>query len=726
MIRFEDLLEKVRAYSPDADLELLRRAYVFSAFEHRGQVRRSGEPYLIHPLAVAEFLVDLRLDVVAISAGLLHDVVEDTLTTIERIRELFGPDVAHVVEGVTKISAIPFSSTEERQAENFRKMLLAMVDDIRVILVKLADRVHNMRTLNHLPDERRLRVAQETRDIYAPIANRLGMSKVKNELEELAFKYLEPQAYEALRIKVDLKRRAAEGLIQNLKATVEAKLREAQVPIVQVDGRIKRLWSIHQKLKRQKIELDQVYDFIAVRIVTDSIKDCYAALGIIHQTWSPVPGRIKDFVAMPRPNGYQSLHTSVISERGAPFEVQIRTVEMHRMAEEGIAAHWKYKEGRVGDHRDERYFQWMRQLLEYQQEVRDPQEFIQNLKVELYPEEVYAFTPKGQVKAFPRGATPIDFAYAVHTDVGHQCVGARINGKMVPLRTHLRNGDIVEIVTAAGHKPSRDWLNFVTTSHARYEIKYLIRREERVRAIDLGRKVLEKEARRYDLNIKTLLDDPASTKAFVEFGASKTDEIYALVGYGKLAPKQLLAKLVPAERLQEKAPEGPVASVVKRVFGTGEEKIKVPGVDDLMVFRARCCNPIRGEKIVGYITRGKGVSVHSATCPNVVNLLYDPERRIDVEWDKGDTADAGAPYTVKLTMEVEDRKGLLAAVSAKIADINTNIRNMEAHTDDDRRARIDVTVEISDLKHLERVMKSLRGVDGVLDVERAGGAGRAG
>ncbi|HET9833136.1 MAG TPA: bifunctional (p)ppGpp synthetase/guanosine-3',5'-bis(diphosphate) 3'-pyrophosphohydrolase [Vicinamibacterales bacterium] len=726
MIRFEDLLERVRAYSPDADLELLRRAYVFSAFEHRGQVRRSGEPYLIHPLAVAEFLVDLRLDVVAISAGLLHDVVEDTLTTIERIRELFGPDVAHVVEGVTKISAIPFSSTEERQAENFRKMLLAMVDDIRVILVKLADRVHNMRTLNHLPEERRLRVAQETRDIYAPIANRLGMSKVKNELEELAFKYLEPQPYEGLRIKVDLKRRAAEGLIQSLKATIEAKLREAQIPVVHVDGRIKRLWSIHQKLKRQKIELDQVYDFIALRIVTDSIKDCYAALGIIHQTWSPVPGRIKDFVAMPRPNGYQSLHTSVISERGAPFEVQIRTVEMHRMAEEGIAAHWKYKEGRVGDHRDERYFQWMRQLLEYQQEVRDPQEFIQNLKVELYPEEVYAFTPKGQVKAFPRGATPIDFAYAVHTDVGHQCVGARINGKMVPLRTHLRNGDIVEIVRAAGHKPSRDWLNFVVTSHARYEIKYLIRREERVRAIDLGRKVLEKEARRYDLNIKTVLEDPASAKAFVEFGASKPEEIYALVGYGKLAPKQLLAKLVPADRLQEKPPDGPVASVVRRVFGTGEEKIKVPGVDDLMVFRARCCNPIRGEKIVGYITRGKGVSVHSATCPNVVNLLYDPERRIDVEWDKGDTADAVAPYTVKLTMEVEDRKGLLAAVSAKIADINTNIRNMEAHTDHDRRARIDVTVEISDLKHLERVMKSLRGVDGVLDVERAGGAGRTG
>src|SRR5215831_10247808 len=722
MIRFEDLLDKVRAYSPDADVELLRRAYVFSAFEHRGQVRHSGEPYLIHPLAVADFLADMKLDVVAISAGLLHDVVEDTLTTIERIRELFGPEVAHVVEGVTKISAIRFASSEERQAENFRKMLLAMVDDIRVILVKLADRLHNMRTLSHLPDDKRVAIAQETRDIYAPIANRLGMSKVKNELEELSFRYLEPQAYEALRAKVDARRRATEGLIEQLRATIVAKLNEAAVPFIEIDGRIKRLWSINQKLKMQRIELDQVYDFIALRIITNSVKDCYAALGIIHQTWSPVPGRIKDFIAMPRPNGYQSLHTSVISEHGMPFEVQIRSLEMHRMAEEGVAAHWKYKEGRIGDHKDERYFQWMRQLLEYQQEVRDPQEFIQNLKVDLYPEEVYTFTPKGLVKALPRGATPIDFAYAIHTDVGHQCVGARINGKMVPLRTHLRNGDIVEIVTATGHKPSRDWLNFVVTSHARYEIKYLIRREERVRAIDLGRKVLEKEARRYDLNIKTLLEDPASAKAFVEFGASKPDEIYALVGYGKLAPKQLLAKLVSADRLQEKAPEGAVAAAVKRVFGTGEEKIKVPGVDDLMVFRARCCNPIRGEKIVGYITRGKGVSVHSATCPNVVNLLYDPERRIDVEWDKGDSG-AGS-YTVKLTMEVEDRKGLLAAVSAKIADINTNIRNMEAHTDDDRHARIDVTVEISDLKHLERVIKSLRGVDGVLDVERTGGAGR--
>ncbi|PYR31172.1 MAG: GTP pyrophosphokinase [Acidobacteria bacterium] len=717
MIRFEDLLEKVRAYSPDADVELLRRAYVFSALEHRGQLRHSGEPYLIHPLAVADFLADMKLDVVAIAAGLLHDVVEDTLTTIERIQELFGPEVAHVVEGVTKISAIPFSSSEERQAENFRKMLLAMVDDIRVILVKLADRLHNMRTLSHLPEERRITIAQETRDIYAPIANRLGMSKVKNELEELSFRYLEPQTYEALRAAVDAKRRATEGLIEELKTTITVKLREAHVPVLEIDGRIKRLYSISQKLKRQKIELEQVYDFVALRIVTEGVKDCYGALGIIHQTWSPVPGRIKDFIAMSRPNGYQSLHTSVISEHGMPFEVQIRTIEMHRMAEEGIAAHWKYKEGRVGDHRDDRYFQWMRQLLEYQQEVRDPEEFIQHLKVELYPEEVYTFTPKGLVKALPRDATPIDFAYSIHTDVGHQCVGARVNGKMVPLRTRLKNGDIVEIVTAAGHKPSRDWLNFVATSRARNKIKHVIHSEEKDRAIELGRKVFEKDARRYDLNPKTILEGDAFAKVLADFNVQKADEVFALIGYGKVSTKQLLVKLVPPEGLREKAPEGPVTAAVKRVLGAGEEKIKVRGgFDDLMVFRARCCNPIRGEKIVGYITRGKGVSVHSVTCPNVVNLLYDPERRIEVEWDKGD---AVARYTVKLTMEVEDRQGVLAAVSAKIAGINTNIKNMEAHTASGQHARIDMAVEISDLKHLEKVIKSLRGVDGVLDVERA-------
>jgi len=717
MIRFEDLVEKVRATAPEADVELLRRAYVFSAFEHKGQVRHSGEPYLVHPIEVAAILADMKLDVVAVAAGLLHDVVEDTLVSIERIRELFGEEIAHVVEGVTKLGAIPFSSSEQRQAENFRKMLLAMVDDIRVILVKLADRLHNMRTLHHLPEERRLKIAQETRDIYAPIANRLGMSKIKNELEDLCFRHLEPKPYEALRAKVESGRRANEGMIEELKRTILAKLADAQVPVLEIDGRIKRLFSIHQKLKRQKIDVEQVYDLVALRLVTETVKDTYAALGIIHQTWAPVPGRIKDFIAMPRPNGYRSLHTSVVSERGFPFEVQIRTIEMHHIAEEGIAAHWKYKEGRVGADRDEQYFAWLRQVLEWQQEVRDPQEFIQNLKIDLYKEEVYIFTPRGEVKVLPSGATAVDFAYLVHTDVGHQCVSARVNGKMVPLRTRLKNGDIVEIVTSPGHKPSRDWLNFVATSRARSKIRHFIHAEEKSRSIELGRKLFEKEARRFDVNHKTLLAPGALDQAATAYGLQRADDLFAAIGYGKLAARQVLLKLVPDTELRERRPDTPIAAAVKRVLGTGDQKIRVRGFDDLMVFRARCCNPIRGETIVGYITRGKGVSVHSVSCPNVVNLLYDPERRIDVEWDKGSDS---SPYTVRLAIQVEDRRGILADVSAKIAGINTNIRNVEATTDDEHHGRINMTVEISDVRHLQKVLKSLRGIAGVLDVERMG------
>ena len=718
MIRFEDLVEKVRATNPDADVELLRRAYVFSAYEHKGQVRRSGEPYLVHPLEVADILADLRLDTVALAAGLLHDIVEDTPNTIEKIRELFGEQVAHVVEGVTKLSSLQFASSEERQAESFRKMLMAMVDDIRVILVKLADRLHNMRTLHHLAEERRARIAQETRDIYAPIANRLGMSKIKNELEELAFRHLEPVAYQVLRLEVERKRRATEGLIERLRRELEARLEEAQISNVRIDGRIKRLWSIHQKLQRQKISLDQVYDFIALRMVCESVKDCYAVLGIIHQMWSPVPGRFKDFIAMPRPNGYRSLHTSVVGDGGVPFEVQIRTEDMHRVAEEGIAAHWKYKEGRVGAEKDEQYFNWLRRLLELQQEVRDPQEFMQNLRIELYPDEVYIFTPKGEVKSLPRGSTPVDFAYSIHTDVGHQCVGARVNGRMVPLRTQLSNGDIVEVVTQPGHKPSRDWLNFIVTSRARNKIKHFIHAEEKTRSTELGRRLFEKELRRYTVD-KSLLTDEAIGKAGAEFGAPKIEDVYAGIGYGKLTVRTILTRLVGQDGLKEKPADSALTSAVKKVLRTGDgddQKIKVRGIDDIMVFRAKCCNPIRGEKIVGYITRGKGVSVHSASCANVVNLLFDPERRIGVEWDTG--ADP-LPYTVRLKISVEDRRGILADVSSRIADINTNIRDVEATTGEDHRGSIRVTVEISDLKHLERVMKSIRNVEGVLEVERA-------
>jgi GTP pyrophosphokinase len=715
VIRFEDLLEKVREYNPDADFELLRRAYVFSALEHKGQVRHSGEPYLVHPLEVATILTDMKMDAVTIAAGLLHDVVEDTLTTAERLDRTFGHEVAHVVEGVTKIGAITFASTEERQAENFRKMLLAMVDDIRVILVKLADRLHNMRTLKFLPDDRRSRIAQETLDIYAPIANRLGMSKVKNELEELAFHALEPEAYDMLQAKVERRRKASEGVVEQLRQTIVQKLKDAQVPVVEVAGRTKHLFSIHQKLRRQKIDLEQVYDFVALRVITSTIRDCYAALGIIHQTWSPVPGRIKDFIAMPRPNGYQSLHTSVISESGFPFEVQIRTEEMHLRAEEGIAAHWKYKEGRVGAGRDEPYFVWLRQLLEVQQEVRDPQEFLQNLKIDLYPEEVYTFTPKGQVKPLPRGATPIDFAYAIHTDVGAQCVGARVNGRMVPLRSHLSNGDIVEIVTQVRHTPSRDWLNFVVTSKARNKIKHFLEGEEKVRAVDLGRRLIEKELRRFDLNTKTLLSDPELQRATAASGMQKIDEMLAAVGFGRLSARQVLDKLVPAGDLKERPTTG-VVSAVRRALSGDRDRIKVRGADDMLVVRARCCNPIRGEKIVGYITRGKGVSVHSVNCPNVTNLLYTADRRIEVEWDRGE--DQGG-YTVQLVLAVEDRLGLLAEISSKIADVNTNITSIEAKTHEGHLDHIDMTIEISDVKHLDKVLKSLRKISGVMSVERA-------
>jgi GTP pyrophosphokinase len=719
VIRFEDVVDKVRAYAPDADLDLLRRAYVFSALEHRGQVRRSGEPYLVHPLEVANILADLRMDVTTIVCGLLHDVVEDTLTTTERLRETFGPEVAHVVEGVTKIGAITFSSTEQSQAENFRKMLLAMVDDIRVIMLKLADRLHNMRTLEYLPEHRRVRIAQETLDIYAPIANRLGIARIKNELEELAFKTLEPEAYEALRAKVEKRRKATEHVVEALRKKILLTLTDAQVPVVQVDGRTKRLYSIHLKLKRQKIDFDRVYDFVALRVITTSIKDCYAALGIIHQTWSPVPGRIKDFIATPRPNGYRSLHTSVISETGFPFEVQIRTADMHAIAEEGIASHWKYKEGRVGERDDEPYFQWLRQVLEWQQEVRDPQEFLQNLKIDLYSDEVHIFTPKGQVKTLPKGATPVDFAYAVHSDVGDQCVGARINGRMVPLRSRLNNGDIVEILTDKKHTPSRDWLSFVVTSKARNRIRHHLQAEERARSIEIGRKLLEKEGRRFELNLRALLADEPLQQAAEAMGLKKADELLAAIGYGKLPARQVLARLVPDGQLLEKsepAATGMLAAV-RKVFAGDSDRITVRGADDMLVFRARCCNPIRGEKIVGYITRGKGVSVHSVTCPNVLNLMYDPDRRIEVEWDRS----AGeARYAVHLALEVEDRRGLLAEVSARVADINANITRIEALASGaDNRGRMDMTIEISDLKQLEKVVKSLQKVDGVLSVERA-------
>jgi GTP diphosphokinase / guanosine-3',5'-bis(diphosphate) 3'-diphosphatase len=715
-IRFEDIYETVRRHHPSADLELLRKAYIFSAVEHKGQTRASGEPYLVHPLEVAAVLAEMRMDPACVAVGLLHDVLEDTLTEPERIKEYFGEDVLHMVEGVTKISKIPFSSSEERQAENFRKLLLAMVDDVRVILIKLADRLHNMRTLQYLPDERRVRIARETMDIYAPLAGRLGMSKVKNELEDLSFQYLEPEAYKDLSARVEEKRAWALAFIDKIKAILAEKLTAAGLEAA-VEGRIKRLYSIQQKLRRQRIEIEQVYDFVALRVVVKSIPDCYAVLGILHNLWRPVPGRIKDFIAMSRPNGYQALHTSVIGDEGHPFEVQIRTQEMHRVAEEGIAAHWKYKEGKSGFDKDDQAFAWLRQLLEWQQEVKDPHEFLNSLKLDLYPEEVYCFTPKGEVKTLPRDATAIDFAYAIHTEIGHQCVGARVNGKMIPLRYKLKNGDIVEILTAAGHKPSRDWLSLAATNKARAKIRHYLNSAEKQQAVDIGKKHFERELKRYELSLKKL--EPAKLDALPhELGAgSKLEDLYAALGYGKLSMRQVIAKLVPAEKLPEAPPPekpSPLTDAVKRLLRVGEERITVKGSGDLLIYRARCCNPIMGEPIVGYITRGKGVSVHSQNCPNVVNLMYDPERRIAVEWERG----GEGAYEVRIAVEVEDRPGLLADITAVLAGANTDIRDAQAKTFDDHTASIDLTLRIQDLKHLERVLKSIRGVSGVLDVER--------
>src|SRR5215510_12404865 len=593
MIRLEDILAKVEKHHPGDSLDLIRRAYIFSAKEHKGQVRASGEPYLTHPLEVSNVLAEMKMDAVTVSVGLLHDVVEDTLVSREDVETVFGPEVAHIVDGVTKISQIQFTSKEAKQAENFRKMLLAMTDDIRVIMVKFADRIHNMRTLEYLSADRREAIARETMEIYGPLANRLGMGKVRGELEDLAFSYLDPKSYQELKEVVERKRKAHEAFLAEVTRIVDAKMKEHGIPC-QIESRVKRLYSIFLKLRKQRISIDEVYDLLALRIITDNVKNCYAALGVIHNTWRPVPGRIKDFIAMPRPNMYQSLHTSVIAG-GQPFEVQIRTAEMHRIAEEGIAAHWKYKDGKlIADDREDQRVSWLRHLVEWQQEMKDPEDFLSTLKIDLYPEEVYTFTPKGKVVTLPRDATPIDFAYAIHTEVGHSCVGAKINARMTPLRTKLRNGDIVEIITQPGHKPSRDWLSFVKTSRARNKIRHWLTQQESEKAIELGRKMLEKEARKYKKNVKELMGSEQMQELLSEYGSSKLEDLLSAIGYGKVSAKQVITRLVP-DGLKETVPEeeSKITSVVKRVLGLGTDaKLQVKGFDDLLVYRAKCCNPI--------------------------------------------------------------------------------------------------------------------------------------
>jgi GTP diphosphokinase / guanosine-3',5'-bis(diphosphate) 3'-diphosphatase len=722
MIRFEDVERKVERHHPDADLDSLRRAYIYSAKAHKDQVRASGEPYLIHPLSVAAILADMKMDVATVSTGLLHDVVEDTLASTDDISKLFGEEVANLVDGVTKISNLGKKSKEEAQAENLRKMILAMTDDIRVVLIKLADRLHNMRTLEYLRPEKRKRIAEETLEVYAPIAHRLGMSKVRSELEDLSFKYLEPEEYTRLKEEVESRRASTEAFIEEVKARIAERLTQEGVDFVRIEGRIKRLYSIYLKLKRQKISLDKVYDLAAIRIITKSEKDCYFALGVMHKYWKPFHDRIKDFIAMPRENGYRSLHTSVVGEEGYHFEVQIRTEEMHRIAEEGIAAHWKYKEGRGKDTSEDDAIKWLRKMAEWQQDVSDARDFVDSFKLDLFPREVLAFTPKGKVIQLPRNATPIDFAYAIHSQVGDQCVGAKVNGKIVPLKYQIQNGDVVEIMTTPGHKPSRDWLNFVATSKARSKIKHWVAERQRAESVEVGRKIFEKEAVKLRLKTKRVLDDPQLAKFLNDNGYAKIDDMFAAIGYGKLIARTVLSRFVEAEELAEieqarTSKLRKVADAVKRALRMGDERILIKGVDDVLVYRAPCCSPIRGEEIIGYITRGKGVGVHATRCKNAANLMVNRERIVEVAWV---TDKLQNHYAVKLSVVTEDRTGQLAALTNTIANIKTNIRN--ASTDDeilnDGTRRIDLTVDVNDLQHLERVVSALRGVEGVIEVER--------
>lgn len=724
--KFQQLLAKVAENRPKDDPEIIRKAYEFSLKHHKGQTRASGEPYLIHPLEVAVVLADMKLDSTAIAAGLLHDAIEDTEVTHEDVRREFGDQVVHIVEGVTKIDKIDFASREERQAENVRKMVLAMVDDIRVVLIKLADRLHNMRTLQHLPEDRRQNVAKETLEIYAPLAHRLGMGKVRGELEDLSFRYVDPIGYQQVHEAIESRRKTGEAFLAKVIKVLQQKLRENGVE-ARVDSRIKRLYSIHQKLLKQRITVDQVYDLLAVRIITKSIKDCYTVLGAIHQMWRPVPGRIKDFIAMPRPNLYQSLHTTVITEDGHQFEVQIRTEEMHKMAEEGIAAHWKYKDGSPVSAKDEQRLSWLRQVVEWQQDVKDPSEFLSSLKVDLYPEEVYCFTPMGKVVILPRDASAIDFAYSVHTEVGHTCVGAKVNGRIVPLRNKLRNGDVVEIMTQPGHNPSRDWLSFAKSTRARNKIRHWLNIHQRERAIEIGKKLIEKQARKYRLAMKDF-EDKELEKIAREYGLGSAQDLMAGIGYGKFSARQVLAKLSPglseetATNDEAVKPSSTIGTVIRRVFGQSADTgaIVVRGYNDLMVYRARCCNPIRGEAIVGYVTRGKGVAVHAAGCPNVTNLMYEADRRIAVEWSKPammSRSNGKNTYPVKLTVFCDDRSGMLKQLTAVISDDDANIRNIEAKTADSQ-ATIDIVIDIEDVKHLERVISGMRKIPGIHDVQR--------
>ncbi|UCD83505.1 MAG: bifunctional (p)ppGpp synthetase/guanosine-3',5'-bis(diphosphate) 3'-pyrophosphohydrolase [Deltaproteobacteria bacterium] len=713
MIRLNDILDRTLSYNPGANLDVIKRAYVFSAKVHQGQMRLSGEPYLVHPIEVGGILTDLRMDVDSIATGLLHDVVEDAWTELDQIESTFGKEISTLVDGVTKISQISYGTSEKRQAENLRKMIVAMTKDVRVILIKLADRLHNMRTLEYHEEDKRVKISQETRDIYAPLAHRLGINWLRSELDDLSFMHLNSERYYRLAKRIAKSRKEREKYIKEVEGIIKEILTKQGIT-ADVSGRPKNLYSINQKMEKYDLDFDQVYDIIAFRVIVGSIRDCYQALGTIHSHWKPIPQRIKDYIAMPKANGYQSLHTTVIGPYGERVEIQIRTEQMHSVAEGGIAAHWKYKEGKVIQEKSDWEFAWLRQLLEWQQEVPDATEFLNTVKLDLFPNEVFVFTPRGDVKEFPKGATPVDFAYSIHTDIGNRCAGAKITGRIVSLKAELKNGDIVEIITSPTQKPNKDWLRFVKTSKAKAKIRQWTAREQRERKSALGRELLEKDFRKHGLNFSRLTRSGEMEKVARECNYKEAEALIAAVGSGILPSSQIIKRLVREEGL--KPGEVPVLpKAIRKTASQSPTAISIMGVDDIMVRFGKCCNPLPGDSVMGFITRGRGVTVHKADCPWA--LESDQERRLEVQWDP--RAQSLRPAKIKVVCI--DRPGMLAQITQSIASVDVNIKKAKAQTTMDKKAINIFELDVRDIAHLRNVIKSVEKVGGVISVERLSG-----
>ena len=714
MIRLNDITSKLLSYHPKADVSLVEKAYVYSAKVHQGQIRLSGEPYLSHPLEVAHILTQMKMDVVSVAAGFLHDAIEDTAAELSEVERLFGKETANVVDGVTKISKMQFSTREEQQAENMRKMILAMATDIRVIIVKLADRLHNMQTLGFHPPEKQEKIARETIDIYAPLAGRMGIYWLKSALEDLCLYYLEPEIYERIRTEITERREVREKFIQEVIEIVAAELREAGIKAV-IKGRQKHLFGIYTKMKEQNLSPNQVYDVLAFRVIVDTVKECYEVLGIIHATWKPVPGRFKDYISLPKANMYQSLHTTVIGPLGQRMEVQIRTWDMDKIAEEGIASHWKYKEGAAANKIDEKQFAWLRQLLEWQKSLQDPREFMDTVRMDLFPNEVYVFTPTGEVKEFPKGATPVDFAYAIHSEIGDKCIGARVNGRMVPLRYQLRNGDIVEIITSAKHHPSKDWLDFVKTPKARTKIRQWIMRQERDLSINLGKEILEKSLAQGRINITNIAKSDQVAAVAKDLSFQSQEDLFANIGYGRISVRQVIGRLRPKEEIPEQPDAGLVGKMVSRIKRKKSTLgIKVKGLDDMLVRFANCCHPLPGEHVVGYLTRGRGVTIHKHDCRHIGSS--EPERVVEVVWEPSDHTN----YVATLKVVTTDKKGILADISAIMAQKDANILQADVTTTPDQKGISHFTIEVENYRQLQEIMGAIKKLKNVLLVERGG------